>query len=114
MNKATRKENLSPEDPRWMITNDRMKQADGLSRHYSHRWWLARCAQPARVQGGVGAGWAPGGRPHVVFGFTLRAGKIVAIAIVADGALLDQLELRVVNDERAPPLARRRWPSSTR
>ena len=31
----------------------------------------ARFAQPALVNGAVGAMWAPGGRPRVVFGFTI-------------------------------------------
>jgi RNA polymerase sigma-70 factor, ECF subfamily len=44
----------------------------------------ARFAQPALVDGAVGAVWAPGGRPRVVFGFTIMGGKIVAIDILAD------------------------------
>jgi Sigma-70, region 4 len=39
----------------------------------------ARAAQPALVNGSVGAVWAPRGRPRVVFGFTITRGKIVEI-----------------------------------
>jgi len=46
----------------------------------------------------VGAVWAPGGRPRVVFGFTITRGKIVAIDILADPERLHQLKLAVLND----------------
>ncbi len=58
----------------------------------------ARFAQPALVNGAVGAVWAPRGRPRVVFGFTMTRGKIVAIDILADPARLRELELAVLND----------------
>jgi len=50
----------------------------------------ARAAQPAVINGAVGAVWAPGGQPRVVFGFTLAHGKIVAIDMLADPAYLAQ------------------------
>jgi len=58
----------------------------------------ARVAQPALVDGAVGAVWAPGGRPRVVFGFTITGGRIVAIDILADPARLHQLALVVLTD----------------
>ncbi len=58
----------------------------------------ARGAQPARVNGAVGAVWAPGGRPRVVFGFTITRGKIVEIDILADPARLRQLDLTILTD----------------
>ncbi len=58
----------------------------------------ARFAQPALVNGAVGAVWAPGGRPRVVFGFTLRHGQIVEIDILADPTRLRRLDLAVLND----------------
>ncbi|MDQ6602006.1 MAG: RNA polymerase subunit sigma-70, partial [Chloroflexota bacterium] len=58
----------------------------------------AQAAQPALVNGAAGAVWAPGGRPRVVFGFTITRGKIVAIDILADPARLRQLDLTVLND----------------
>jgi RNA polymerase sigma-70 factor, ECF subfamily len=58
----------------------------------------ARLARPALVNGAVGAVWAPGGRPRVVFGFTITGGKIVAIDILADPGRLGQLDLAVLDD----------------
>jgi RNA polymerase sigma-70 factor (ECF subfamily) len=58
----------------------------------------ARVARPALVDGAVGAVWAPGGRPRVVFSFTITRGKIVAIDILADPERLRQLDLAVLDD----------------
>ena len=46
----------------------------------------------------AGAVWAPGGRPRIVFGFTITRGKIVAIDLVADPERLRQLDLVVLGD----------------
>ena len=54
-------------------------------------------ARPALVNGAAGAVWAPGGRPRVVFGFTIRRGKIVEIDLVADPERLRQLDLVVLD-----------------
>jgi RNA polymerase sigma-70 factor, ECF subfamily len=53
----------------------------------------ARFAQPALVDGAVGAVWAPGGKPRFVFAFTIRDGKIVAINILADPERLSRLDV---------------------
>ena len=58
----------------------------------------ARFARPALVNGAAGAVWAPGGRPRVVFGFTIRRGRIVAIDLVADPARLRRLDLAGLDD----------------
>jgi hypothetical protein len=58
----------------------------------------ARLARPALVDGAVGAVWAPGGRPRVVFGFTIVGGRIVAIDILADPERLRRLDLAVLDD----------------
>jgi hypothetical protein len=58
----------------------------------------ARLARPALIDGAVGAVWAPGGQPRVVFGFTITHGRIVAIDILADPERLDQLDLAVLDD----------------
>jgi RNA polymerase sigma factor (sigma-70 family) len=58
----------------------------------------ARTARPALVDGAAGAVWAPGGRPRVVFGFTIADGRIVAIDLLADPDRLDRLELTVLGD----------------
>jgi RNA polymerase sigma-70 factor (ECF subfamily) len=57
----------------------------------------ARVAQPALVDGAVGAVWAPGGRPRVVFGFTIRRGRIVAIDLLADPERRRRLDLAVLS-----------------
>jgi RNA polymerase sigma factor (sigma-70 family) len=57
----------------------------------------ARAAQPALVDGAAGAVWAPGGRPRVVFAFTIARGKIVAIDLLADPERLSQLDLEILN-----------------
>jgi hypothetical protein len=53
----------------------------------------ARFARPALVDGAAGAVWAPGGRPRVVFAFTLARGRIVAIDLLADPERLRELDL---------------------
>ena len=58
----------------------------------------ARFAQPALVNGAVGAVWAPGGQPRVVFGFTITRGKIAEIDLVADPQRLGQLDLVILED----------------
>jgi RNA polymerase sigma factor (sigma-70 family) len=58
----------------------------------------ARFAQPALVNGAVGAVWAPGGRPRVVFSFTITHGKVVEINLVADPQHLHSLDLAVLSD----------------
>ncbi len=58
----------------------------------------ARAAQPALVDGNVGLVWARGGRPAVVFDFTIAHGKIVALDMVADPERLRRLDLTVLKD----------------
>jgi RNA polymerase sigma factor (sigma-70 family) len=58
----------------------------------------ARVAKLALIDGAVGAVWAPGGSPRVVFAFTITEGKIVGIELIADTERLGQMELTVLND----------------
>ena len=58
----------------------------------------ARAAQPALVDGAAGLVWAPGGRPRIVFGFTITRGKIVEINLLADPTRLRQLALAVLKE----------------
>jgi RNA polymerase sigma-70 factor (ECF subfamily) len=51
----------------------------------------ARFAQPALVNGVVGAVFAPGGEPRVAFNFRIAGGKIVEIEILAGAARLGEL-----------------------
>jgi RNA polymerase sigma-70 factor (ECF subfamily) len=57
----------------------------------------AQVARPALVNGAVGAVWAPGGQPRVVFGFTIRGGKIVALDLLADPARLGRINLTILD-----------------
>jgi hypothetical protein len=42
--------------------------------------------------------WAPGGRPRVVFDFTITGGKVVAINRIADPEHLTKLDLTILAD----------------
>jgi hypothetical protein len=53
----------------------------------------ARDAKLALINGVTGAVWAVGGRPRVVFSFTLTRGKITAIDLLGDPGTLNQLDL---------------------
>ena len=53
----------------------------------------ARAAQPAFVNGAPGLVWAPGGRPRVVFEFTIASSKVVQIGLVADPERIAALDL---------------------
>ena len=57
----------------------------------------AQAAQPALVDGAPGAVWAVGGRPRVVFSFTIKGGKIVEIDLLADPTRLGELEVVAIN-----------------
>ena len=58
----------------------------------------ARFARPALVDGSAGAVWAPGGRPRVVFSFSITGGKIVEIDVLADPTRLRRLDLVFLKD----------------
>jgi RNA polymerase sigma factor (sigma-70 family) len=57
----------------------------------------ARAARPALVDGVPGLVWAAGGRPRVVFNFTIRDGTIVEIEMVADPERISQLDPSILN-----------------
>ncbi|HXN78953.1 MAG TPA: sigma-70 family RNA polymerase sigma factor [Candidatus Dormibacteraeota bacterium] len=69
----------------------------------------ARAARLALVNGATGAVWAPGGRPRVVFGFTIAGGKITGIDLIADPARLGELDVKILEDQ--PGGYRPFWPS---
>jgi hypothetical protein len=58
----------------------------------------ARFARPALVNGAAAAVWAPNGQLRVVFGFTIKSGKITEIEILADPERLGQLDLVILGD----------------
>jgi RNA polymerase sigma-70 factor (ECF subfamily) len=59
---------------------------------------LSPFGKPALVNGGPGVVVAPGGRPFAVLGFTIAAGRIVEIDILADPERLALLDLTVLDD----------------
>jgi len=67
-----------------------VRGATGVAEQFFGR---ARTTRPAIVNGAPGTVWAPGGRPRVAFGFTVRGGKIVAIDLLADPDHLREVEL---------------------
>ena len=74
--------------------------APDVARTFSGR---ARAAQPALLNGVVGAVWATRGAPRVVFGFTIMDGRIVEIELLADPERLHELDVVMLNDRRAEP-----------
>ncbi|GAA2352839.1 hypothetical protein [Nonomuraea africana] len=40
--------------------------------------------------------WAPGGRPRVVVGFTIREGRIVEMELIANAERLDELDVVIL------------------
>lgn len=84
---------------------DKLRGAAAVAGTFAGR---ARFAQAALVNGAVGAVWAPGGKPRVVFGFTIARGRVVEIDILADPERLSGLDLVVLGagtrspDESAP------------
>jgi RNA polymerase sigma-70 factor (ECF subfamily) len=57
----------------------------------------AQAAQLALIDGVPGAVWAPGGTPRVVFGFTIRNGKVVEIELAADPERLSRLKFEILS-----------------
>jgi RNA polymerase sigma factor (sigma-70 family) len=77
------------------VVSKEVRGASAVVNAFSGR---ARVARPALINGAAGAVWAPGGRPRVVFSFTITRGKIVEIDLIADPAHLRQLDLALLGD----------------
>jgi len=58
----------------------------------------ARAAKLALIDGVAGLVWATGGRPRVVFSFTLSGEKITAIDLLGDPAVLGGLDVVTLRD----------------
>jgi RNA polymerase sigma-70 factor, ECF subfamily len=56
----------------------------------------ARVAKSALIDGAIGAVWAQGGKPRVVFTFGISEGNIVEIGILADAARLEGFDLAIL------------------
>jgi RNA polymerase sigma factor (sigma-70 family) len=57
----------------------------------------AKGAQMALLNGIPGAVWAPGGKPRVIFSFTIVDGKITEIDTLADPGVLDGLDVTILS-----------------
>jgi len=71
-----------------MGASGEVRGAEAVAGQFAGR---AQVAHLALIGGAVGAVWAPGGEPRVIFSFTLAHGKIVAIDLIADSERLRQL-----------------------
>jgi len=58
----------------------------------------ARAAQLALINGQPGLVWAPGGKPRVVFGFTVAEDKITGIRLLANSMTLGELDVVLLDD----------------
>jgi RNA polymerase sigma factor (sigma-70 family) len=63
-------------------------------------------ARLALVNGIPGAVWAPGGKPRVIFGFTITGAKITHIDLLADPERLSRLDLATLDGRGARPANR--------
>ena len=72
-----------------------IRGAEAVARQFAGR---ARAAHPALINGAVGLAWAPGGQPRVVFDFTIKDGKIVAIEMLGDPARLGEMTVRMLGE----------------
>ncbi|MFI0410873.1 sigma-70 family RNA polymerase sigma factor [Actinomadura sp. 3N508] len=69
-----------------------VRGASAVAETFSGR---ARATRPAIIDGAAGLVWSVGGRPRVVFDFTIVDGRIVAIDLLADPGTLAQLDLEI-------------------
>ncbi len=53
----------------------------------------AAAARPALIDGAAGAVWAQGGKPRVVFAFTITGDRVAAIEMIADPERISRLEV---------------------
>ena len=65
-----------------------VRGAQAVAETFSGR---ARAARPALIDGAPGLVWSRDGIPRVAFAFSITAGKIVAIDLIADPERLEQL-----------------------
>ncbi len=70
-----------------------VRGAQGVAGVFAGR---ARVARPALIDGAVGAVWAPGGTPRVVFSFRISDERVVGIDVIADPARIEELDLAIL------------------
>ena len=70
-----------------------LRGANAVAKQFSG---AAQAAQLALIDGVPGAVWIGGNRPVVVFGFTVRDGKVVEIELAADAERLSGLKIEIL------------------
>jgi RNA polymerase sigma-70 factor (ECF subfamily) len=85
---------LKPDRDAIRLGAPQTRGADAVASWFSGR---AAGAQRALVNGQPGAVWAPGGHPRVVFRFTTRGARIVAIELVGSQEQIGQTDLVLVD-----------------
>ncbi len=75
----------------WLSSD--LQGAEAVAEQFDGR---AQAAQTALIDGVPGAVWAPGGTPRVVFGFTIRDGKVAEIELLAHPERVSQLKIEVL------------------
>jgi RNA polymerase sigma-70 factor (ECF subfamily) len=60
----------------------------------------AKGARLTLVDGLAGAAWSVGGRPKVVFAFTVYEGRVLAVEMLGDPEVLEDLELQPLTEPR--------------
>lgn len=73
-----------------------MSGADAVARVFAGR---AQVARLTLVDGLAGAAFSVGGRPRVVFDFTVRGGRVVGIELLADPETIEALDLERVQGQ---------------
>lgn len=72
-----------------------VRGADAVIKVFAGR---AQAAQPALIDGAVGAVWAPDGKPRAVFHFTISDGKIASIEMRSDPEEVGLLDVTILGD----------------
>ncbi len=75
----------------WLTSE--LRGAEAVARQFAGQ---AQAAQLALIDGVPGGVWAAGGRPRVVFGFTIEGGKITRIELLADPERLDRMQMELL------------------
>jgi len=75
------------------LTQPALRGAKAVAEQFSGQ---AQAAQPALIDGVPGAVWAAGGKPRVVFSFTVRGGKVAAIELIADADRLGRMRIEIL------------------
>ena len=78
-----------------MSASEEVRGAPQVAGQFSGR---ARATRLALINGAIGLVWVQGGRPRVIFSFTISDGKIVAIDMLADPERLSKLDLKILNE----------------